>query len=344
MPSRTVLFAFLISTIVWITGCQIPFLAERPSRIHLVIDAGSSGTRFCPYRVDNYCAHVDPAQACLRITARSGLADLNGAEIQKVLDQGVQELEGMEIEKAVLLGTGGFRRLSESRRTKQLELIADELKKRIPNSESRVITGQQEANLAYIAMIAFRDGKTDHIILETGGATVQLAGSGLTARSAPAGLNEIRNSPDLPRECTEEADASSERFEACSKGLRQIFRSNRWHAAFFKDQDLASVYALGSSWQSIFTVAGKESLSLDELQNQGKRICNSSLDEIVKAGVPEKFAPASCYLHSYQYVLASELKIGTLLQGEGSWPPGAAISQYFEGCRFSAEGNGSATQ
>lgn len=318
--------------VLFLAGCQLPFYSPQKSNVHLVIDAGSSGTRFCPYRISEQCIHLDLSQNCFSIQASGGLADLNPSEIRQVMQSGFAQLQGMDIEKTVVLGTGGFRRLPSHLQAQKLNLVASTTREFFEPSEARILTGEQEAQLAYLAMVAFRDGKRDHVILETGGATVQLAGQGLKPRSVPAGLNAIRELSGPPHACKENTAPSADRFLECTQALKRILKSRPWYSSFFAGQKPESVYTLGSSWKSIYALAGDSELTLEELKKQGIRICNSSTSEIVDAGVPEQFAPASCYLHSYQYALTSELQIGSLKAGEGSWPPGAAISEYFSGC------------
>ncbi len=331
MQRRISLLVFLL-----FVSCQLPFFSQRTTNVHLVIDAGSSGTRFCPYEVDEQCNHLDVSQNCFSVQASGGLADLKLEEINQVMNQGFQKLEGIKIEKAIILGTGGFRRLPAYKQKQQIDLIRSSAISRFPDTEVRVLTGKQEAQLAYLAMVAFRNGKTDHKILETGGATIQIAGWEWEPASAPAGLNAMRELSGPPTSCAEDTNPSPQRFQECQAALRKVLRAQPWFSAFFRNDKPESVYALGSSWKSIFTLAGDSEISQEDLRKQGTQICNSRIKDIVDAGVPEKFAPASCYLHSYQYVLASELNINELKAGDGSWPPGAAISDFFSGCTLRA--------
>ena len=325
--------------LIMLAGCQLPFSSPTSSNVHLVIDAGSSGTRFCPYDVDDQCRHLDVSQDCLSIKSSGGLADLPEPEILRIMKDGFQNLQGMNIEKVVVLGTGGFRRLPATKQAQQMELVRSAVTAQFAQSEARILTGEEEAQLAYIAMVAYRDGKRDHVILETGGATVQLAGQDLSPMSIPAGLNAMRNLSGPPAACRENTKPSRDRFHNCADGLRKVFRSQSWYASFFQNRTLSNVYALGSSWKSIFTVAKATKIDQKELELQGIRICSSSQQKIVEAGVPEKFASASCYLHAYQFVLISELNLQELHAGEGSWPPGAAISNLFAGCPAGLPGN-----
>lgn len=333
-----VFLAFLLSS----SFCQKPVMDgsrvyEYP--VHLVIDAGSSGTRFCPfYMHPSRCELVFPEQDCFSVESRSGLADLSEEEVQKVMGAGFQKLDGLQIQEAVLLGTGGFRKLPSSRQAQQIQMVKNALSAQFAVSQARVISGEEEARLAYMAVAAYRGG-ADHMILETGGATVQLAGRGRKPSSIPAGLNALRSLSGPPEPCRPDASPSTDRFDECVMGLNNVILDQPWYDDFFQkvDSDLP-VYVLGSSWKSIFGISGTETLDFRELRDQGRRICNSSLQDVVAEGVPEKFAPDSCYLHSYQFLFLWSLRISEVRRARGSWPPGAAVSEHFKACESNHPG------
>ncbi|MCB1138620.1 MAG: hypothetical protein KDK25_14915 [Leptospiraceae bacterium] len=318
------------------TGCQL-FTSEAPDirkhPVHLVIDAGSSGTRFCPFAIQaGTCQLIDPKQDCFSVEGSGGLADLSEAEVFRLMESGFQRLDGLEIQEAVLLGTGGFRKLPSSRQRTQLQIVESALQSQFALARAEIISGEEEARLAYLSVTAARGAK-DHTILETGGATVQLAGLGRKPASVPAGLNAMRSLTGPPEACRPETAPYQRRFDDCVLALNDVLLEQDWYEDFFQKVDNSlPVFVLGSSWKSIFAIAGKSSMNLTELKDQAKRICNSSIANVEAEGVPARYAPDSCYLHSYQFLFLWSLHIGEFQQGDGSWPPGAAISDHFRSC------------
>ena len=310
------------------------FSYSSPDSVHLIIDAGSSGTRFCAYevRVADGCINETPDLNCFGAGADKGLADQSEAEVRATLDAGFARLKDVQVQRAVLLGTGGFRKLTASQQKRQMQIIQNDLLNHTSNATAAVISGEMEGRLSWLSMRSILRSD-DHSILETGGATIQWADSSGLALSIPAGLNDFHRLSGPPDSCRDDATPSNERFARCSEGLLKALRSQIWYTTFFAAHNRSEVYVLGSAWRSIFSIRGDHRITIDELKDQGSRVCASSLDAVNAMGVPAKFSARSCYLHAYQWTLLSELQITEVHMGNGSWPPGAAVSpDYFAEC------------
>ena len=310
------------------------FSYSTPESVHLIIDAGSSGTRFCAYEVQvaDGCINETPDLQCFVAGAEKGLADQSDAEIRATLHAGFARLQGVQIQRAVLLGTGGFRKLATWQQKRQMEFIKNDLAEYTPNATAEVISGEMEGRLSWLSMRSILRSD-NHSILETGGATIQWADGSGTALSIPAGLNDFHILSGPPASCRDDAIPEKDRFARCAEGLQRTLRSQKWYSQFFASHDKGTVYVLGSAWRSIFSIRGDHRITIDELKDQGSRVCASSLDAVNAMGVPSKFSARSCYLHAYQWTLLSELQITEVHMGNGSWPPGAAVSpDYFAEC------------
>lgn len=131
--------------------------AAIPGPLHLVIDAGSSGTRLCLFPIRNQCeqsgdADPDSAQCrcqapaasddllpgtgepnCTPIPGAPGLADLAPEAAARTLSAGLAARLtpqlASEIRGIALLGTGGFRAIAPDRQRAVLAALRTELRK-----------------------------------------------------------------------------------------------------------------------------------------------------------------------------------------------------------------------
>ncbi|MFO0577736.1 MAG: hypothetical protein U1A78_27330 [Polyangia bacterium] len=170
----------------------------RPQEsVHLVIDLGSSGTRFCLYGVKSVpgqgCSLTPLKPICSRVPG--GLARLTqGHRVSHVADLvdpplqhgwsllGRSKLRG-EVRAATALGTGGFRDRVTGQPVERPEWQAaftevERFLRReagLSSVSARPITGQEEGRLAWFGL-AQSDGMPEEFAaIEAGGATIQLA-------------------------------------------------------------------------------------------------------------------------------------------------------------------------
>ncbi len=192
-------------------GCR-PDQMERPGAnapLHLVIDAGSSGTRLCLFAIRKICPdangpchcgappvesdrHPDggPRPVCESIPDAGGLAGMSPAAAAAVLADAlanrIPDHTRERIQNAALLGTGGFRQASPQKRRAILQSLSEQLRRSLPAASgwpetgaeqrpaARTLSGADEGRLAWLAMREIH-GSVDHAVLETGGASVQFA-------------------------------------------------------------------------------------------------------------------------------------------------------------------------
>lgn len=180
---------------------------ERPEKpeepVHLVIDLGSSGTRFCLYRVRSVpgqrgCELAAPRPVCSRV--RGGLARLTRthrpSHVAEIVEPQLQnawtllgdpsggdpELRG-RVRAATALGTGGFRDRATGQPLDRPEWHTlfsqvEGFLKRETHAASviaRPITGEEEGRLAWHGLAQGEGRPDDFAAVEAGGATIQLA-------------------------------------------------------------------------------------------------------------------------------------------------------------------------
>ena len=187
----------------------------RPQEsVHLVIDLGSSGTRFCLYGVKSLpgqgCALTPLKPICSRVPG--GLARLTqGHRVSHVADLvdpplqhgwsllGRSKLRG-EVRAATALGTGGFRDRVTGQPVERPEWQAaftevERFLRReagLSTVSARPITGQEEGRLAWFGL-AQSDGMPEEFAaIEAGGATIQLA---VGQKGAPPAEIEVATDP-----------------------------------------------------------------------------------------------------------------------------------------------------
>jgi len=329
----TLLFIFL--------SCGQRKGASNSFPIHLVIDAGSSGTRFCLYEVStaNAC-HLETSgeNACTEVPAENGLADLGEEKSVEVIKAGWNAIhpdDRKRIISAALLGTGGFRRATPQRQRAVLERLGGYFRESGLNAVLKVLTGEEEGKLAWRTMEQLHTD-SGHNTIETGGATVQIStGSSVSdvrAVSAPVGMNT-----------SFETLKTQEEFKACF-GEKTDFDECRAFvfAKVFRDSDIQKfsssmsgverrrpLFGMGAPWMSLFQLASRESLDLPEVERLGRFYCSKTVAEIIKRGVPERFAARRCFMISYQTAFLQASGSAEIHQGAESWPPGAAVTHNF---------------
>lgn len=351
MRRRSIILVLVLSLLA--PGCSLLRPSSSDVPLHLVIDAGSSGTRLCLFGIkylEGQCSAVDlrpPYDRCSQFAETQGLADMGDEKARQAVENALSQIDGdtrNEIRAAVLLGTGGFRKLPKERQDAILDRIRAAFDAHSLPVRLVVITGEQEGTLAW-KTVSQNFSSRDHIILETGGATVQLAYGTVDAiksASSPVGLNEAFVT-------LREEGNFSYCYHQKAAGRRYVDYDNcrRYVKARLFDgsaiQQLArgidpkrkqqAIYAIGSSWRATFSVLGSNELSLSDIMEQGRKLCKIDPDNLPDHGIAKKFAPRACFQYAYQAGLLEATGFQKIRNGFESWPKGAAISkEYFPDC------------
>jgi hypothetical protein len=172
--------------------------------IHLVIDLGSSGTRFCLYAVRRgpgqaSCSLSNTRPVCSRV--RGGLARLTKGrkpmQVSELIDPHLQSAWMLlgdparggdpvlrrRVRAAVALGTGGFRdwTTGQPKDRPEWQALFEEVEEFLLRETgltsiiARPITGEEEGRLAWLGL-SQGDGRPDEFAaIEAGGATIQFA-------------------------------------------------------------------------------------------------------------------------------------------------------------------------
>lgn len=368
-----------------------PPVADGP--LHLVIDAGSSGTRLCLYAIQQSTAGSEcraPLSAadlqreiCERLPEKGGLATLTPAAAADRLKRGLElpfvAAVKARIRSATLLATGGMRALPPADRQRLMAYLQTGLAESFapqsqsnPNSQTEapaavvraaVLSGAEEARLAWRS-VRQRYGSNRHAILETGGASVQLAcgdqASGqMHASSRPLGMNaafeRVRASATAADPANDfalcfpfgTANARTD-FAGCRALIRRTLfarapaaeqtrtEHTEWQACthFARTAEQGNLfartpplYALGSSWKAIFRGMQTLSLSRTELLRFGQQVCANR-----KLTAQERTSPylqKRCWLYAYQSVLLEESGFDELRRGSDSWTRGASVDRNY---------------
>lgn len=306
--------------------------------LHLVLDAGSSGTRICLFGVaaaDGRCHAYDTTFGCKDVPASGGLAD-QGPAAKSTVEKALRLLTADELRRvqaAALLGTGGFRRLPEAQQKSVLGYAGEAFQSTRFAGTLKVLSGEDEGLLAWAAL-GERTGSDEHAIVEIGGATVQIAAGrrgSVRAISTKDGMN------DAARMLTDKSPCFTTRGSACREEVRsKIFSSSAlggFYSSLSPEHKNLPLFGLGAPWNAVFARAKSTELTAEDLQKQTADVCAQSVESL-KASMPEEHAKRACYLHSYTLELLKLIGSPRIRQGGESWPRGAAISgQYFPMCR-----------
>ncbi len=318
--------------LIFSAGCISFFRADDKSELRLIFDAGSSGTRLCLYRVERSggsCRALDARgfEECRPIPSKDGLARLGPALSRDVIDAGLHMLDAQtraRISSSALLGTGGFREKTEAQQLAVLDAVDEAMKKGGLKGRSAVLTGEEEALLAWDTVRQVT-GSVSHTTLETGGATVQIASGqnqASKAISAPIGMNQVR-------EVLQKDPAFG---SACEKGNYDVCRAlvlkriadspiRAFVAQLSAEERRRPLYGLGTPWRIVFQSAGKETLTIEEIHQLGRQKCLG----------PE--GRRECFLFAYQGALIQSAGGSGIRDGRESWPRGAAASaRFFPDC------------
>jgi len=333
-------FAAMLATAL-LAGCALPGLFQSDP-IHLVIDAGSTGTRFCLYGVSRDAAGAcqvqslpAPYDTCRPVRAPNGLADLGPERAVQVVEQGLADIDAAtraRIAGGALLGTGGFRRQAEAHNDAVFRALRARFADRI--GTMRVLTGEMEAELAWESMRQV--GATRPLsIIETGGATVQFASGDdarrLAAVSAPIGMTTAYR--DVLRRAERECIAEEGRqpaFAACRAFIAgSVFGGSpleRFMAAQPADVTDRQLHGMGAPWGAIFRFGGRDRFTAAELAAAGESICATPVGAL-RAKFGDEWDPRRlCFLFAYQSAFLEAVRGREIAKGDESWPRGAAGS------------------
>ncbi|MBI3394445.1 MAG: hypothetical protein HY042_01280 [Spirochaetia bacterium] len=289
--------------------------------LRLVIDAGSSGTRFCLFRVDATCrivnAHANESE-CTAVPSPDGLAALGGAKAADVIQRGLSSLKDGDktrVQSGTILGTGGFRAVSAGEQTAVMRSAVEALKSGGFAASGFVLKGEEEAALAWESVRQIF-GSSEHSTLETGGATVQLT----TGRGAPEKFLSVPDGMNHSLGLVEKLPA----FGACRQGQGSDFDKCRTLV-------LEKIFAKSELRRTAsgFSQAEKDTA----LTALGRAMCRKTTEELVSLGADKARADRTCWLLAYQSALLETAGGTRIRDGRESWPRGAAASaRYFPPC------------
>lgn len=307
---------------------------------HLVIDAGSSGTRFCLYSVkkNHQCLIQHLNDPCYSVPANNGLSYLTEQEIYDVLNQGFEILrkKTQQIDFISLLGTGGFRKLSQQEQQQKFHILNRYFNQGSFNAyQIKFISGEEEAYYAWKS-IAILYQSNEHITLETGGATIQFAVGNkefFDYISLPIGLNQSYETLISYKEfepCKQGNRLSQEKYDYCKNfvqtHLYQNKELNKFLELYKEYSNKYKTYTLGRPWNSIFNLVNKNPINIEDLKTSGIFYCNLSEQELIQK-IPSNFAKRICYLFFYHQAQMEALKIQKIYRGTDSWTIGASIDE-----------------
>ena len=331
--------------------------------LHLVVDAGSSGTRFCVFRVDvtdQGCASPEPVGDCLKTTDGRGLHTYSPAEAKTLFATQLTALRQRgAIAGAVVLGTGGFRdaagQIDRGRPGMEAlwAAVRAELAAHGIPAVARPIEGQEEGRLGWLSVARNLQPSSGFSTIEIGGATCQLA----TAPNPKAGFAEVRAVSDLiglnatwtrfasrkdvfaPCSSGDPESTKGQDAEACATLIgKEVFAPSRLFATpLASDERQRPVYVLGAPWTGVFDrfvarlhPAQKDQVTLGELEGLAQKYCRLKASEITTEA--KTYEPArTCFTLAYEVAflratLGTDDPAGKAINGQESWPRGASAT------------------
>jgi hypothetical protein len=356
-------------------------------RYHLVVNSGSSGTRFCVFDVTRELASercsVGAAQAICG-KGSGGLAALtDGKPVAEVNALVLPKFEAAwtALEEAwvtsgrdkAALGTGGYR--DSATAAPAMNPAWDEVwksfeayfkAKGIGAVVAKAIPGENEARLAWVGVREAVAPSEAFAIIETGGATLQLAAGApgdayeaLVGTSIYRGLNyefaALGTDPGFSV-CSSPADRSQQSGAACIDFLLSKVHSDNALVDLAKTISARPLYGLGAPWTGLFkecpnqppwmTKTGPElhsDFTLTNLRGLATLVCPMSDAELEAVApesceVVEKIGRVCCtasyhavYLESVKALAKDEtIRAG----GDDQWARGASVtSKFFSACK-----------
>lgn len=221
--------------------------------VHLIVDLGSSGTRFCLYEVrtpselgQNRCTLADSKPVCIRV--KGGFAKLTKgrhvSDVPRIVRprlrvawallgdpaHGGAPVLRSRVRAAAALGTGGFRDSETGQPmnrpewqalfTEIKEFLSDEVGVAVVTAFP--ITGEEEGRFAWLGVAQTSPRPEEFATIEAGGATVQLAVGSFKATGAevqvatdPLGQDAVFERLASGASKTSAAAASTNGFEVC---------------------------------------------------------------------------------------------------------------------------------
>jgi len=319
MPTR---FHDEIMNTLWILILLI-FVQCTATRNHLIVDAGSTGTRFCPFAIEKNESgcKIKSSSSCTASPSKKGLADQNAEEIEQTFKNGLSDFHNPD--KVTVLGTGGFRRLSEGDQLKASRSINETLKKTGIPYQFIILRGEDEGILTHRS-IQLNTGNHQLTMIEIGGATIQIAtGSraNIKARSFPFGINELakikKSTPD---------SICKDGWTLCLQTLQGILSKDASYSSFTQELKKQNtnllLYLTGGPSRVAFEKVKKNKITADEIEKEGKETCGQKNNK-------------ECYFLAYQFLLMKNLNYHEAESGNTSFAPGAAVyEQYFPYCKI----------
>ncbi len=328
--------------IVFALSC-FPAKTSKEVFYHLIIDAGSSGTRFCPYQIylnQNHCTLKDFSDPCISINSKNGLADLSKEEIHQTLDKGFDFifLNYKSIDFISLLGTGGFRKLNNEERKEKLKYISEYFLKIPITTNIKLISGEEEAYFAWKSIEILYNSK-NHNIIETGGATIQFAyideNKNFHSISLPIGMNRTYENlikfKEFQENCKYGLNLNSFMFEFCKNFIKEKIYEDPNLKNFIKEHKRNffrnTTYTSGTPWYTIFTLTKSKEITIDQLKKYGENFCSKTQNEFQKENSKDIYTDKNCYLFYYHLAQLESLQISQVSKGIQSWTLGASVSQ-----------------
>lgn len=340
LKNQIIIKNYIIFLLFYFTLC-FPIQNSNKEFVHLIIDAGSSGTRFCPYKINyskDQCSLKELQEKCITPPSKDGLDSLSKQEIYEVLDKGFESifLQYKTVHYVSLLGTGGFRKLSAEQKKEKLESISEYFFKIPIHSNIKFISGEEESYFAWKSIEVLYNSKS-HTILETGGATIQIAigKNHFKYISLPYGINSVYQQSiqfkEFAENCRYGLRLNPQNYKFCKDFIKEKYYQSKEFIDFItlnkEDLITTKMYSSGTPWYVIFSQTKSKNLTPTQLQEQGEKICSYSKEDLLKKGIQEKYIQSLCYLYYYHSAQLESIGTPMIYKGIQSWTIGASISQ-----------------